>query len=113
MWIAISVELGPGIKLVAPSKSRNSWSVNHLRRTTTSSCMIAICAAGPPKAVNPSLRKSPATSARLDMPQVYRESRSECHSDLHIVSQLPYDFIMRHFVPELKHIIRIVFSYFS
>lgn len=23
-WIAISVELGPGIRLVAPSKSRNS-----------------------------------------------------------------------------------------
>ena len=75
MWIAISVEFGPGIILVAPSRSRNSSSVNHFRRLTTSSCMMAMCAAGPPKAVKPSLRKSAATSVRLETcVQVYRET---------------------------------------
>jgi hypothetical protein len=29
MWIAISVELGPGMRLVAPSRSRNCWSLSH------------------------------------------------------------------------------------
>ena len=74
MWIAISVEFGPGIKVVAPSRSRNSASVSHLRLTTTSSCMMPIWAAGPPNAVKPSLMNKAATSASGDTRQVYRES---------------------------------------
>lgn len=64
-WIAISVEFGPGIRLVAPTKSRNSWSVSHLRRFTVSSCSMATWAAGPPKAVIPNLRNRAATSINL------------------------------------------------
>src|SRR5919106_6299770 len=62
--MAISVELGPGIRLVAPTISRNSWSLSHPRRRTTSSRIIAMCAAGPPKAMQPNLKKRPATSLR-------------------------------------------------
>src|SRR5262245_57321337 len=62
--MANSVEFGPGIRLAAPSKSRNSSRVIHLRRRTTSSSIIAICAAGPPNAVVPSLRKSSASEER-------------------------------------------------
>ncbi len=53
MWIASSVEFGPGIRLVAPSRSRNSSRVSQRRRRTTSSSIIAMCAAGPPNAVEP------------------------------------------------------------
>src|SRR5215213_11919849 len=60
-WIASSVELGPGIRFVAPTKSKNSCSSIHLRRATTSVRIIAICAAGPPKAMVPSFRKSCAS----------------------------------------------------
>ena len=63
MWIAISVEFGPGIKFVAPRRSRNLSSVSHLRRPTTSARIIAMCAAGPPKAVPPSRRNNAASSA--------------------------------------------------
>ena len=62
MWIASSVEFGPGIRFVAPRKSRNSSRVSHPRRRTTSSSIIAMCAAGPPKPIVPSLRKSRARS---------------------------------------------------
>src|SRR5262249_5483570 len=64
-----SVELGPGIRFVAPSRSRNSASVSHLRRATTSSFIRAMCAAGPPKAVNPSRRKSGASSRTESAPE--------------------------------------------
>lgn len=57
----MSVELDSGIKFVAPTKSRNSWSLNHLRLFTVSSCIMAMCAAGPPKAVAPSLENRDAT----------------------------------------------------
>ena len=60
--MANSVEVGPGMRLAAPSKSRNSCSLTHWRRFTTSACMMAMCAAGPPKAVNPRRRNSTATS---------------------------------------------------
>ena len=40
-WIAISVEFGPGMRFVAPRRSRNSESVIHPRRLTTSSRSIA------------------------------------------------------------------------
>src|ERR1700678_102620 len=65
MKIASSVELGPGIRLAAPSRSRNLSDESHRRRRTISFSMIAMCAAGPPKAVKPSRRKSAASSARL------------------------------------------------
>ncbi len=61
-WIASSVEFGPGMRFVAPSKSRNSACVSQPRSRTISRSMIATCAAGPPSAVQPSLRKSAATS---------------------------------------------------
>ena len=60
-WIAISVEFGPGIRFVAPSRSRNSSRVSQPRRRTNSSSMSAMWAAGPPKLVAPSRRKTPAT----------------------------------------------------
>src|SRR5579872_3230076 len=63
-WIAISVEFGPGMRLVAPRKSRNCSRVSHLRRETTSSSIIAMCAGGPPNATKPSFRKSRASSRR-------------------------------------------------
>src|ERR1019366_9070405 len=63
MWIANSLELGPGIRLLAPSKSRNFSRESHFLRRTSSSSMTAMCAAGPPNAVVPSLRKKRASSA--------------------------------------------------
>src|SRR5688500_16218027 len=62
MWIAISVEFGPGSRLVAPSRSRNSSRVIQRRLRTTSSSIIAMCAAGPPNAVVPNRRKRRARS---------------------------------------------------
>src|SRR5258706_6941702 len=62
MWIASSVEFGPGMKLTADTMSRKCWRSSQRRRVTTSSSMSAICAAGPPNAVNPSFKKSRATS---------------------------------------------------
>src|SRR5216683_3874192 len=61
-WMAISVEFGPGIRLVAPRRSRNRSRVSHPRRRTTSSSSSAMCAAGPPNAVAPRRRKSSAIS---------------------------------------------------
>ena len=65
-WIAISVEFGPGIRLVAPSRSRNRSRVSQPRLRTTSSSIMAMCAAGPPKAIVPSFRKRRATSPTRD-----------------------------------------------
>src|SRR5262249_15016947 len=48
---------------VAPMSSTNSASSIHCRRFTTSSCMSAMWAAGPPKPMTPSFVKSLATSA--------------------------------------------------
>src|SRR5208337_4090093 len=64
MKIASSVELGPGMRLVTPRRSRNSAWMSQPRRRTTSSSIKAIWAAGPPKAVMPSLRNSRANSPR-------------------------------------------------
>src|SRR6185503_11855987 len=69
--MAISVELGPGIRFVAPRRSRNASRVSHLRRFTTSSSIMAIWARGPPKAVVPSRRKRKASSrSRTVLPGV-------------------------------------------
>ena len=64
MWIAISVEFGPGMRLVAPRKSRNCSRVSQPRRATASSSIIAMCAGGPPKAIVPSFRKSRVSSSK-------------------------------------------------
>ncbi len=56
-WIAISVEFGPGMSWVPPSRSRKRWPSSYFRRLTTSACIMAMRAAGPPKAVMPSLKK--------------------------------------------------------
>src|SRR6266702_6714283 len=58
--MAISVELGPGTRLDAPSMSRKSARDTQARRRTNSSSIIAICAAGPPNAIVPSRRKERA-----------------------------------------------------
>src|SRR3990172_1796009 len=60
--MAISVELGPGIRLVAPTRSRKCSRLIQRRLTTTSSSIMAMWAAGPPKAVKPRRRKSAASS---------------------------------------------------
>src|ERR1700722_20321909 len=44
--------------------SRNCWRVSHCRFPTTSDSIRAVCAAGPPKLMAPSLRKSAASSCR-------------------------------------------------
>jgi hypothetical protein len=62
MWMASSVEFGPGMRLVAPLRSKNSWSPIHPRRVTTSWRIIATCAAGPPNATKPSFVKSRKSS---------------------------------------------------
>src|SRR5262249_61266190 len=56
------VELGPGIRFVGPRRSTTCSSLSQRRRRTPSSRIMAMCAAGPPKAIVPSLRKSQATS---------------------------------------------------
>jgi len=61
-WMASSVEFGPGIRFVAPIRSTNLWSLIQPRRRTSSSRIIAVCAAGPPNAIVPSLRDTNATS---------------------------------------------------
>ena len=66
MWIAISVEFGPGIRLVAAHKSTNCCSVSHCFLSTNSRCIIATCAAGPPNATQPSTKKYDTTSRRRD-----------------------------------------------
>src|SRR5215472_11262918 len=65
MKIASSVELGPGIRLDAPSRSRNLSDDSQRRRRTTSFSMMAMWAAGPPNAVNPRRRKRSASSERV------------------------------------------------
>ena len=42
MWMAISVEFGPGIRLVAPSRSRNCSRLSQPLRCTTSCSIIAM-----------------------------------------------------------------------
>src|SRR4051812_10773784 len=63
--MATSVEFGPGIRLVAPTKSRNSSLVSHCRRSTNSWRISAMCAAGPPNEISPSFRNTRPNSARL------------------------------------------------
>ena len=60
--MAISVLLGPGIKLVAPIKSRKCSSLIHCLLITTSWRIMAICAAGPPNPMTPSFKNSLASS---------------------------------------------------
>src|SRR6516225_6348743 len=60
--MASSVELGPGIRLAAPKRSKNRSSLTQCRRRAISLCIMAMCAAGPPKAIVPSLRNSFAIS---------------------------------------------------
>ena len=52
-WIAISVELGPGIRFVTPRRSRNRCSESQRRRSTNSCRISATCAAGPPNGDRP------------------------------------------------------------
>src|SRR5215831_15711937 len=61
-WMVSSVDVGPGIRLAAPSRSRNSSCVSHPRRPTISRSIMAMCPAGPPNAVAPSRRNSAASS---------------------------------------------------
>src|SRR5579859_4632434 len=69
MWMAISVLFGPGMRFVAPTRSRKCWWSIQPRLSTTSFCIMAICAAGPPKAVKPSFVKSCASSRREVPPE--------------------------------------------
>jgi hypothetical protein len=66
MWTASSVEFGPGMTLVAPTRSRKCSSLSHRRRSTTSCLIKAMCAAGPPNPIVPSFRNKRASSARRD-----------------------------------------------
>src|SRR3990170_2644902 len=61
-WTATSVEFGPGMTLVAAIRSANASASIQPRRRTISSCIIAMCPAGPPNAVAPSRRNTRATT---------------------------------------------------
>src|SRR5580700_2276363 len=74
MKMASSVELGPGIRLAAPKRSRNLSDESHRRCRTISFSMMATCAAGPPKAVKPRRRKRTATSASFPRDPVGRSA---------------------------------------
>ena len=54
-----------GDQLGSAQQVRKCWWVIHARLSTTSFCIIAIWAAGPPKAVSPSRRNNLASSLRL------------------------------------------------
>src|ERR1700739_3436693 len=54
--MAISVELGPGIRFVAPRKSRKSARVSQPRRLTTSSSIMLMVRAGALASVAPHAR---------------------------------------------------------
>ncbi len=62
---ASSLELGPGMTLVAATRSRKSWSSIQPRRRTSVSRKSPLCAAGPPKAVSPRRRKTTRTSRQV------------------------------------------------
>ena len=62
MYNAISVELGPGRRLTAPSKSRNFSRESHPRRRTSSSSIKAMWPAGPPKEITPRRRNTAVSS---------------------------------------------------
>src|SRR5262249_55548757 len=66
--MAISVELGPGMRFAAPRRSRNSCGVSHRRRRTNSSSIIAMWTAGPPNASVPSFRKLSAIAPSVVRP---------------------------------------------
>src|SRR5450755_3662223 len=61
-----SVEVGPGIRLAAPSRSMKSSRPIQRRRLTTSSSIMAMCAAGPPNAMRLRRVNTRATSARRE-----------------------------------------------
>src|ERR1700685_1647880 len=69
------------MRLLAPSKSRNFSRESHCRLLTSSSSIIEMCAAGPPKAVVPNRRKNKASSLRgtcLFSEIDSRDSRDDC-----------------------------------
>jgi len=72
---ATSVDEGPGSRLESPNRSTKRWRVSQPRRSTNSRCMMAICAAGPPKAVSPRRVNSRAISQRRA--STVRRARSE------------------------------------
>ena len=90
--MAISVELGPGIRFTAASRSRNRSGVTQRRRRTSSSSIMAIWAAGPPKAVVPRRRKTNATSRKLACGPAGAASGTPCGGDgLELDLELPME----------------------
>ena len=73
--MVISVEFGPGMRFVAPMRSRKWSGEIHFRFRTTSSSIIAMWTAGPPNPTQPSLKNTAATSRR-DVSRV--TARSSC-----------------------------------
>src|SRR5438034_8275811 len=73
--MATSVEFGPGMTLAALIRSRNCSRVSQPRRSTISSCIRAMCAAGPPKDVRPRRRKRRASSRSLTECRVFSSKR--------------------------------------
>src|SRR5439155_14554649 len=62
--MATSVDVGPGMTLLAPRRSRNSVSLSQPRRSTNSRRIMAMWEAGPPKAVTLSHAKRRASATR-------------------------------------------------
>src|SRR5215469_8877634 len=75
--MAISVELGPGMRFAAPRRSRNSCGVSHRRRRTNSSSIIAMWTAGPPNASVPSFRKLNAIAPSVARPGPLSVAKAE------------------------------------
>ena len=65
MYVASCCASGPGMAMQKLSACRNRRSVIQRRRSTSSSCMIAIWPAGPPKLMHPSLSQNRSASRSL------------------------------------------------
>src|SRR5215831_10832537 len=87
--MAISVEVGPGMRFAAPSMSRNCWRVTHCRLRTISLSISAIWAAGPPKLTAPSLRKREASSRSLGPSEARGKSSFVAPCSFKVGSLLP------------------------
>src|SRR5262249_2265037 len=72
--IAISVELGPGIRFTAPSMSRNCCLVTHCRLWSLAESISAMRAAGQPNQIIRSWRKRRASSINRVRTEACRNS---------------------------------------
>src|SRR6266568_4238866 len=93
------------MRLVAPSRSRNSSGVSHARRRTISSSIMAMCAAGPPNDVAPRRRNNSASSesvVRRPLSVIPRSNASESTDDGRRTTENFYQLDL----PRVVHVVR-------